>query len=361
MLHEPLSDWRGVAEQQEQQETAHRGRQHHGDGEEGVDDSLPAALDAKRLPSGEKTADEDDDERNATCLERDPQRAVVDGRKESAQALPPGGNGLGDNGGVRDEVAVVTQDSVGVVGLTVGAREGHIQTSLVALADGDVASDGDVAELHFLLTNGNLHVAFEAADERATLGCGFIKLSHHGHKGIDVALVIGLETDCIGDVLRNHDERVLTDGKDDERLGVVDLVDVARTALVLAALVAALEVIDAQAVLVINSRAFAQLLALAHTRGRVSTSGARYNEHGGQAYNAGNERSGKHRTYQRQAAGAGCRAACGSRWHASLPRKYPRKRSAPTSQNTRASARGCHLSPTRKAFTSPGPGSPRRP
>ena len=361
MLHEPLTDRRGIAEQQEQQEAAHRGRQHHGDGEERVDDSLPAALDTERLPSGEKAADEDDDKRDAACLERDPQRAVINGRKESAQALPPGGNGLGDNGGVRDEVTVVTQDGVGVVGLAIGAREGHIQAGLVALADGDVALDGDVAELHLLLADGYLHVAREAADERAALGSGFVKLSHHGHEGVDVTLVIGLETDRIGDVLRHHDKRVLADGKDDERLGVVDLVDVARTALVLAALVAALEVIDAQTVLVVNGRAFAQLLALAHARGRVSTSGARCDKYGGQDYNADNERGNKHRTYPRQALGAGRLIACGSRWHASLPRKCPSKRSAPTSQNTRASAHGCHLSPTGKAFTSPGPGSPRRP
>ena len=196
-------------------------------------------------------------------------------------------------------MTVVTQDGVGVVGLAVGARKGHIQAGLVALADGDVAPDGDVAELHLLLADGNLHVTLEVADKRAAFRSGFVKLGHHGHKGVDVALVLGFETDRVGDVLRDHDERVLADGKDDKRLGVVDLVDVTRTTLVLAALVAALEVIDAQTVLVVNGRAGAQLLTLAHARGRVSPSGARCDKYGGQAYNAGNERGNKHRTYPR--------------------------------------------------------------
>ena len=226
-------------------------------------------LDAHGLPGGQKAEHKDHGQRGKGGLERDPQRPVVDGGEERPQALPPGGYLLDHDGARGHQVAVVHAHDALFVRGAVGAVHHQVQ----AAVDVDVALHRGAVELHRVLSHGVGHRDVQVGDERTAARGPRIKLAHHGHKGVGVRGVVGLEAHLIGHRLRDHHEHVRLGGEHGEGLGVVEREHIAIGALV-RALVAALKTVDADALGVVNQRALGNLLVLAHGRGRtVATCG----------------------------------------------------------------------------------------
>lgn len=92
-VDEPLPERRVAPEREQQQEAAHSGRQHHGDGEDGIRDVLRPRGDAQAEVRGCQAQHEDEHDGRAGGLERDPQRTQVDPFEKGHERIDAGGLG----------------------------------------------------------------------------------------------------------------------------------------------------------------------------------------------------------------------------------------------------------------------------